>query len=293
MRTGSTPARRLRQQPWHPAERVRRQLGSSVRRMFNDPDKGDVPVIPAGDALFAPDTPIRMVHADVTSMMAGGIAALLLQMLHPHALQGVLDHSDFRSDLDGRLRRTALFIAATTYGPAAEAERVIGRVNAIHRHIKGTLPDGTPYSATDPATLAWVHLAEAWSFLHAYVALVRPDMPGEEQDEYYRQFATVARRLGADPVPESRADAAELMAAMRPALRATTTTREVASTVLAHRGGSIGALAQPVLARAAINLLPPFARPMLGLHSNGLPAVGTLLATRMLGGTIRWALRPA
>jgi uncharacterized protein (DUF2236 family) len=293
MRTGSTPALPLRRQPWHPAEQLRRQLGSSIRRMFNDPAKGDAPVMPAGNALFAPDTPIRMVHADVTSMMVGGIAALLLQMLHPHALQGVLDHSDFRTDLDGRLRRTARFIAITTYGPAAEAERVIGRVNAIHRHVNGTLPDGTPYSATDPATLAWVHLAEAWSFLQAYVALVRPDMPGAEQDEYYKQFATIARRLGADPVPENRAQAVELMAAMLPSLGATAITLEVAHTVLAHRGESIGALAQPVLTRAAIDLLPPFARTMLNLHSNGLPAIGTRMATRMLGGTIRWALRPA
>ena len=37
---------------------------------------------------------IRRVHGDVTSMMVGGIAALLTQMLHPKALGGVWDHSD-------------------------------------------------------------------------------------------------------------------------------------------------------------------------------------------------------
>ncbi|WP_347304034.1 oxygenase MpaB family protein [Croceibacterium sp. TMG7-5b_MA50] len=292
MRDGSALAT-LRRQPWHPAEQMRRQLGRSVRQMFNDPGRGEAPVIPSADALFAPDTPIRMVHADVTSMMVGGVAALLLQMLHPHALQGVLDHSDFRHDLDRRLRRTARFVAVTTYGPAADAARAIERVNAIHRHINGTLPDGTPYSATDPATLAWVHLAEAWSFLNAYVTLVRPDMPGGEQDEYYRQFAVLARLLGAAPVPESRAQAAELMAAMRPALSAGPAPRQVAQVVLNHRGSTISAMAQPVLTQAAVDLLPPFARTMLGLRSSPLPAISTRLATRMLGGTIRWALRPA
>jgi uncharacterized protein (DUF2236 family) len=155
------------------------------------------------------------------------------------------------------------------------------------------MPDGTHYSATDPATLAWVHLAEAWSFLQAYRTLVRPEMPGAEQDEYYRQFAVIARRLGAAPVPENRAQAAEQMAAMRPALAAGPATREAAELLLNHRGATIGALAQPVLMQSAIDLLPPFARTMLDLRSATLPALGTRLATRMLGGTIRWALRPA
>ncbi|MGV8553892.1 oxygenase MpaB family protein, partial [Pseudomonas aeruginosa] len=50
----------------------------------------------------------------------GGIGALLLQMLHPLALAGVWDHSNFRDDLLGRLRRTGQFISATTYGPLAD-----------------------------------------------------------------------------------------------------------------------------------------------------------------------------
>ena len=97
------------------------------------------------EALFARDTPIRMVHADIVAMMVGGIRGLLLQMLHPHALQGVLDHSNFRSDMHGRLRRTARFIAVTTFGHRDDAQAAIYRVNRIHAAVGGTLPDGSPY----------------------------------------------------------------------------------------------------------------------------------------------------
>ena len=82
------------------------------------------------------------VHGDVTSMLVGGIAALLLQMLHPAVLVGVWEHSKFRTDMHGRLRRTARFIALTTYGSQAEAEAAIARVRSIHDRIRGTLPNG-------------------------------------------------------------------------------------------------------------------------------------------------------
>jgi uncharacterized protein (DUF2236 family) len=85
-----------------------------VRGLFNDVANGEAPVPLSDEAWFARDTPIRMVHADVVSMMVGGVAALLLQMLHPQALAGVLQFSDFRNDMHGRLRRTARFIAVTT-----------------------------------------------------------------------------------------------------------------------------------------------------------------------------------
>jgi hypothetical protein len=70
-------------------------------------------------------------HGDVTTMMVGGIAALLLQMLHPGVLSGVWDHSNFRGDMLGRLRRTARFISITTYAGRKDAEAAIAKVRAI------------------------------------------------------------------------------------------------------------------------------------------------------------------
>ena len=122
-----------------PSQRLREELVRRVRAVFNE--DGQQPVPPSDEALFARDTPIRLVHADLVGMMVGGIRGLLLQMLHPHALQGVLDHSDFRHDMHGRLRRTARFIAVTTFGHRDDARATIARVNRIpvsYTHL--TLP---------------------------------------------------------------------------------------------------------------------------------------------------------
>ena len=274
-----------------PSEFLRQQLVERVRAVFNDTAGGEAPVPVSDEALFARDTPIRMVHADVVAMMVGGIRGLLLQMLHPHALQGVLDHSNFRADMHGRLRRTARFIAVTTFGHRDAATEAIARVNRIHEAVTGTLPDGTPYSARNPRTLAWVHVAEASSFLAAYVRLVRPAMPHAERDEYYRQFALVARALGADPVPETQREAEELLRAFRSELRATAATREVASLVLDQRPQGAPPAVQAMLGTEAVALLPPFARAMLGLDRPSLLALPARAATWGMGRTLRWAFR--
>lgn len=277
--------------PPSPAERLRQEIVGRVRGVFNDLESGQQPVPPSDEALFERDTPIRMVHADIVSMMVGGIRGLLLQMLHPHALQGVLDHSNFRTDMHGRLRRTARFIAVTTFGHRDDAIAAIERVNRIHAKVSGTLPDGTPYSATDPRVLAWVHVAEATSFLAAYIRHVRPDMPGREMDEYYRQFAIIARALGADPVPTNRNEAEVLFREMRAELRPSPEAREIARLVLDQKPEGAPAAVQAVLGAEAVALLPPFARSMLGLSAPGLAALPARAATWGMGKTMRWAFR--
>lgn len=273
------------------SERLRLKLVEQVRGVFNDVESGQQPVPPSDEALFARDTPIRMVHADIVAMMVGGIRGLLLQMLHPHALQGVLDHSNFRSDMHGRLRRTARFIAVTTFGHRDDAQAAIGRVNRIHAAVGGTLPDGSPYSASDPRVLAWVHVAEATSFLAAYLRHVRPDMPGAEQDEYYRQFAVIALALGADPVPTNRAEAEAIFRELRGDLAASPAAREVADLVLGQRPKGAPPAVQALLGAEAVALLPPFARSMLGLERPGLAAIPARAATWGMGKTLRWAFR--
>ena len=273
------------------SERLRLALVGRVRAVFNDAQSGEQPVPPSGEAMFEKDSPIRMVHADVVGMMVGGIRGLLLQMLHPHALQGVLDHSNFRADMHGRLRRTARFIATTTFGHRDEAMRAIERVNRIHAKVGGTLPDGTPYAATDPRVLAWVHVAEATSFLAAYLRHVRPGMPGHEQDEYYRQFAVIARALGADPVPLDRNEAETIFRDLRSDLTTSPEAREIADLVLNQRPEGAPPAVQAMLGGEAVALLPPFARSMLGLERPGLSALPARAATWGMGKTLRWAFR--
>lgn len=274
-----------------PIEIARSKLVDGVRAVFNDTANGEAPIPLSDEAYFAKDTPIRLVHADVVSMMVGGVAALLLQMLHPHALRGVLDFSDFRKDMQGRLRRTARFIAVTTYGHRDDADAAMERVNRIHSQVKGTLPDGTPYSATEPHVLAWVHVTEALMFLEAWLVHVQPNMPMAQQDEYFRQFALIARRLGADPVPENKAEALDVFRELRGDLKSSAEAREVAQLILKGRAPGAAGAVQPFLANAAVDLIPPFARTMLELDRPRWSALPSRLVTNGMGKTLRWAFR--
>jgi uncharacterized protein (DUF2236 family) len=277
--------------PILPSELLRRQVVGRVRAVFHERPDLVAPEPPSDDALFIRDTPIRMVHADVVGMMVGGIRGLFLQMLHPHALQGVLDHSNFRIDMHGRLRRTASFISTTTFGQRDRAMQAIERVNRIHTRVGGTLPGGKVYTATDPRTLAWVHIAEATSFLAAYVRHVRPDMPHSERDDYYRQFAIIARALGADPVPLDQREAETIFRELRADLQTSGAAREVAQFVVNIKPEGAPVALQKALVAEAIAILPPFARSMLELERPGLAGIPARAATWGAGKTLRWAFR--
>jgi uncharacterized protein (DUF2236 family) len=243
------------------------------------------------ERLFPPSAVTRRVHGDVTTMMVGGISGLLLQMLHPAVLAGVWDHSSFRADLHGRLRRTARFVAVTTYGRKSDAEAAIARVRQIHELVCGVLPNGAPYAASNPALLAWVHVTETTSFLNAQIRYAEPRMSEADQDRYFNEMARIAAALGADPIPRSRSEAQHLIEAVRPQLVVSARTRQVAQLVLTRPAPN--RMAEPVQAlgmQAAIDLLPAWARRMHGLRNPplGVPLVraGTLGVAR----TLRWAL---
>jgi uncharacterized protein (DUF2236 family) len=275
-----------------PGEFVRNRVLGEVRRIFHDQERGEQPVQRSDYAWFARGSVIWRVHGDVAAMSAGGIAALLLQMMHPLALAGVLGHSAFRADMLGRLRRTARFIAVTTYGERGDADAAIARVQAIHARVKGTLPDGRAYSAEDSHLLAWIHVAEALSFLAGHIRFVEPAMTLADQNTYFAEFALIARRLGADPVPETLGEARALLAAYRPELAVDESTRAVGRLILGGPDGKPSP-GHALLAEAAIGLLPPWARTMLGLQRNPLQAAGADLGARALGATLRWAFAGA
>lgn len=240
---------------------------------------------------FGPDSACWKVHGDLTSMMVGGVAALYLQMLQPGALAGVWDHSDFRKDMLGRLRRTARFIAGTTYGDRAEAQALIDRVREIHDQVSGELPDGRPYSANDVDLLTWVHVAEVSSFLAAYVRYVDRDFPPEEQDRYYREYAEVAHRLGATSVPTSRAEVAAYLDATQPMLRYDHRTRAVTAALAAQPAPSLAAAAAVAVAfDAAKDLLPSWAATLHGFRLSLPRRTTARAAVRTLGHAMRWAL---
>jgi len=268
---------------------VRRALVKQVRATFNDQSKGEKPVPASDEALFPRGSVIRRVHGDVTSMMVGGIAALLTQMLHPKALGGVWDHSDVDSDMLGRLRRTARFIAVTTFGHRDKAMAAIAKVKAIHAQVGGTLSDGREYRASDPWLLAWVHVGGAVNFLDGWRRYAEPRMSRPDQDRYFAESGEIARLLDADPVPQTRAEAERLIAEFRQELRADERTRAFRELVLNAPAASIReAPVQLLLMNAAIDLMPDFAREMHGLSRPLLVPV-VRRATYGIAQTIRWA----
>jgi uncharacterized protein (DUF2236 family) len=123
---------------------ARSWLGEQVRARVVGPDARArrAELLDASEpGWFAGGAPIRRVHADA-SMFVGGLRALLLQSLHPLAMAGVAQHSDYRQDPWGRLQRTADFLAATTFGPSAQAERAVDRVRRVHRRVEGVTATG-------------------------------------------------------------------------------------------------------------------------------------------------------
>jgi len=163
-------------------------------------------------------------------------------------------------------------------------------VRRIHDVVRGTLPDGTPYAANDPALLAWVNVTEAVSFLDGWIRYAEPRMSMADQDRYFAEMATVATMLGADPVPRSRREAAALIEAMRPQLRTDERTREVAALVLDQRAPNPRVEPfQAMTLNAGVDLLPGWAQRM---HGREVPALRRPLVragTFGIARTLRWA----
>jgi uncharacterized protein (DUF2236 family) len=272
---------------------LRQAIAAQVRAQFADPGATRPAVTPAPpDARLLPEGSLAFdIHADVTTMMIGGISSLLLQMLHPKALAGVWDFSNFRNDMGGRLRRTAAFIAVTTYGERAAAEASIARVRRIHSKVAGHLPDGLPYKADDAQLLAFVGVTEALSFLDAWVRYREPLMLLRDQDRYIAEMAHISRLLGADPMPETRREAERFLLAIRPQLKVDSRTREVAQLILSAAPPTPAmAPAHRLLLQAGIDLLPGWARRMHGLSGAGLRTPLVRAGAGSMGAVLRWAL---
>jgi len=185
-------------------EFMKRQIANQIRIMTGSDRPPTAFLEPAGDAgWFGPSSMTWRVHAHFVSMLVGGLSSLLIQALHPSALAGVWDHSNFRTDIRARLGRTAYFIAATTYGGQAMAQAAIDRVNHIHDQVVGKLPNGMGYRARDPHLLRWVHLAEVLSFLQAYTTYGDTSLPLFAQNQYIAEMKQIGAALGANDLPET------------------------------------------------------------------------------------------
>lgn len=284
---------------------LRRAIGAPPPRTAKDPGRrrgagGDGDAKPSGarrrtpgdPPFLPPDAVARKVHGDLPSMMIGGMAALLLQTLHPLAMAGVAEHSGYAEDPIGRLRRTASFVGATTFGTATEADEAIRRVRAVHASIQGRGPDGREYRADDPDLLTWVHAAEMVSFLAACRRYGTNRLGPGDGDRYLEETAEVPLRLGATWVPRSEDELDAYFRRVRPQLYGGAQARAARDFLV--RGVARHPQQRAVhacIAAAGIGLLPGWARHELGVPSP--PLVDRIIvvpAARSLCQALRWAV---
>ncbi|MCC3292128.1 oxygenase MpaB family protein [Arthrobacter sp. zg-Y1110] len=244
---------------------------------------------------FGPDSAVWAVHGSMTPVIAG-IRALLLQALHPGAMAGVHDFSDYKEDPLGRLAGTIRWIFTVTYGDTAAAKAGSDWVLRLHERVHGTYvnADGAeqPYSANDPEIARWVHLAFTDAFLSSHQRYGGP-IPGGA-DTYVAEWAVAGELMGIPDPPRSEAELRKQMAGYDTQLRNSEYVNE-----------ALGFLRRPplpgnqrfgyrVLFAGAVASLEPKHRELLGLRAPHLGPVPVPMKfpVKLVLGVIRLGLGP-
>ncbi len=172
---------------------LRTAVRRTLSRLFGPP-----PFDPAGEpgdpGLTGPGSASWQVIGEPAAI-AGGLRGLLLQVAHPLAMAGVHDHSAFRDDPLGRLQRTSAYVTTTTFGSTREALHVSRIVRRVHPRVRGTAPDGRPYTAEDPHLLAWVSIALTSSFLATDRRWSPVPVTGSRADAFVAEQSRIAALL--------------------------------------------------------------------------------------------------
>jgi uncharacterized protein (DUF2236 family) len=203
------------------------------------------------------------VFRNPVSLFIGGVAAVILELAEPRVRSGVWDNSSFTTDPVDRLRRTGLAAMVTLYGAKSSAEAMITNVRRIHDSIEGRTPAGESYRANDPELLDWVQATASFGFLEAYCAYVRP-LPLAARDLFYAEGVPAALLYGATGAPRNERDMAALFDKMRPKLERSEVLAEFLK--IMRNAPIFPAPLRPVqrlLIRAAIQILPPWARELV------------------------------
>jgi len=248
---------------------------------------------PAGDpGIFGPDSVAWRVLSNPVSVFVGGIAAVLFELAEPRVRSGVWDHTDFRKDPVGRMRRTGFAAMVFTYGSTPDVEAMTSRVRRLHDRINGVTPEGRPYHANDPDLLTWVYLTAAYGFLNAYLRYVNPHLSRADQDRYYAESTKACAYYGTNSVPNSVAEVDRYIEEMRPNLLHHEILEEFLGLASNVPIVSVSALpAQRLLVQAAIDLLPCWMRKLLRLEKGQRLRIAmrpfTRAAVALVGHTIR------
>ena len=145
--------------------------------------------------LFGPRSEIWRISRERCGLIYGPAAAIL-QVAHPRIAQGVYEHSSFRQDTLGRLRRTLKSTNEIVFGRVSEAEAVSRDLAAVHRRIRGrvfpAVKGPRTYSAFEPDLLFWVLATLIAGAVSGY-ELIYGDLGLARKEAFYRD----ACRFGA------------------------------------------------------------------------------------------------
>ena|ERR1700722_2479448 len=244
-----------------------------------------VPDQPADDGFFGPASVTWRANADLSSPI-GGLRALLIQALHPLAMAGVDQHSDWREDPVGRLAATSRYLATISFGEKAAAEKVAARVRRIHERVTGTDTEtGQSYAAGDPALLLWVHAALVDSNLAARALFGTPPSAADA-DAYVAEMVIAAELVGVprDLVPATVAELDAYLESVRPDLVCTAAARESMAYLLDPPGldEDLAEIWQDIK-EGAIASLPDWARALYGYQAEPLTPGRRTEITQALG----------
>ncbi len=247
-------------------EALRAQGGSALRSTLIGKNKVDPATLATAEdhGLFGPQSVTWKINSDI-SLLIGGLRSLIYQTLHPLAMAGVAEHSDYKQDPFGRLQRTGQFVGGTTFGNTAHAERLISVVRKVHDRVQGVAEDGRPYSANDPRLLLWVHAVEVDSFLEAYTRYSGERLQPWEADAYVAEMSVVARRLGAEDLPLTLAQLRQTLLGFRDELSVGSQARDAWRFLLAPPLPLLARPAYGIIVAAAVSSLPDWIRQDLNI----------------------------
>lgn len=226
--------------------------------------------------LFGPESVAWRIHSHPV-IVVGGFRALMIQSLHPLAMAGIAQYSDFRTDPLKRFRRTAQYIHHVVFSDTRSAQDMAAMVRGVHEKVRGIDPvTGREFYANDPDTLLWVHCVEAHSFLEAYRTFVG-GLTEEDQDRYLAEYVAAAELIGVprEMVPSSRAEYREYFASMLPSLCTSQTAAETIQFVARPNLRLVPAKEWPFAinlkwaGHASVTLMPRSLRRMAGLPQPG------------------------
>ncbi len=275
---------------------LRQKIRTAIEAVGGRHDEVEIYGGRAGDPGLAggPGSMSWEINGDLASVSAAGMAAIIMEVLHPSVMAGVFTQSSYRTQPLRRAQNTLGYVLRTTFGSTEAATNLIERVKKVHGHINGVRPDGVEYRALEPDLIAWVHTCIPWAIMEAYSKYRRP-LSAAERDQYLKEQAPIGRMGGADWVPESMAELEEFVGRMRPLMSFNEQTREFIDFLSGDAGEFYQASKREQLERrlsisGSMSLMPVWARHLTGTYQPSW-IEATLLAPRLRleCAAIRWA----